>query len=153
MKHNISLWQKLRTRNCCLSGKHFLVNLCNYCMLSWKGRCAVDTLMALHNQLICRGQKIWWWCLFPHLWGFGDNVQPFIPHLRFCFLKWRLACTLMPLFRPGSVHIGSASCDDCDQVFPDKLRVSLFPDRFPHYAWTAAESAHSDFTGQRSLRV
>ena len=34
-------------------------------------------------------------------------------------------------------------------MFPDELRVSSFPDRFPHYAWTAAESAHSDFTGLR----
>ena len=35
-------------------------------------------------------------------------------------------------------HSGSASGDDCDRVFPDELRVSSFPDRFPHYAWTAA---------------
>ena len=42
--------------------------------------------------------------------------------------------TLIPLFRPGSVHSGLASSDDCDRVFPDKLRVSSLPDRFPHYA-------------------
>ena len=42
--------------------------------------------------------------------------------------------TLIPLLRPRSVHSGSA----CDRVFPDELRVSSFPDRFPHYAWTAA---------------
>ena len=41
--------------------------------------------------------------------------------------------TLIPLFKPGSVHSGSASCDDCGRMFPDKLRVSSFPDRFPHY--------------------
>ena len=46
---------------------------------------------------------------------------------------------------PGSVHSGSASRDDCGRMFPDKLRVSSFPYRFPHYAWTAAWSAHSDF--------
>ena len=57
--------------------------------------------------------------------------------------------TLIPLFRPGSVHIGSASWYDCDRVFPDELRVSSFPDRFPHYAWTAAQSAHSDFLGSK----
>ena len=57
--------------------------------------------------------------------------------------------TLIPLFRPGSVHNGSASWDDCDLVFPDELRVSSFPDRFPHYAWTAAQSAHSDFVGSK----
>ena len=38
--------------------------------------------------------------------------------------------TLIPLFRPGSVY-NCAARDDCDGVFPDELRVSLFPDRFP----------------------
>ena len=31
-----------------------------------------------------------------------------------------------------------------------ELRVSSFPDRFPHYAWTAASSTHSDFVGSRA---
>ena len=48
---------------------------------------------------------------------------------------------------PGSVHSGSASWDDCGQMFSDKLRVSSFPDRFPHYVRTAAWSAHSDCVG------
>ena len=34
-------------------------------------------------------------------------------------------------------------------MFPDKLRVSSFPDRFPHYVRTAAKSAHSNFVGSR----
>ena len=34
-------------------------------------------------------------------------------------------------------------------MFPDELRVSSFPDRFPHSAWTAAQSAHSYFDGSR----
>ena len=59
------------------------------------------------------------------------------------------SCTLIPLFRPGSVPSDSVSWDDCDWVFPDKLRVSLFPNRFPHYAWIAAQTAHSDFIGSR----
>ena len=46
--------------------------------------------------------------------------------------------TLIPLYRPGSVHSGSASWDDYEQVFPDDLRVSLFPDSFPHYTWTSS---------------
>ena len=45
--------------------------------------------------------------------------------------------TLIPLFMTGSVHSGSANWDDCGRIFPDKLRVSSFPDMFPHYAWTA----------------
>ena len=43
-----------------------------------------------------------------------------------------------PLFMLGSVHSGSASRDDCGRMFPDELGVSSLPDRFPHYAWTAA---------------
>ena len=42
--------------------------------------------------------------------------------------------TLIPLIRPGSVYSGSASLDDCGRLFPDKLRVSTFSGRFPHYA-------------------
>ena len=45
---------------------------------------------------------------------------------------------LIPFFWPGSVHGGSASWDNYDKVFPDKLRVSSFPDRFPHFARTVA---------------
>ena len=57
----------------------------------------------------------------------------------FFFFKVEISsCTLIPLFRPGSVHSGLVSLDDCDRVFPDKLRVSSFPDRFARYAWTAA---------------
>ena len=37
-------------------------------------------------------------------------------------------CTLIPLFRSGSVHSGSASSDDCGLVFPEELCVSSFPD-------------------------
>ena len=47
-------------------------------------------------------------------------------------------CTLTPLFRPGSVHSGSASWDDCGHAFPDELHESSFLNWFPHYAWTAA---------------
>ena len=66
------------------------------------------------------------------------------------FLKWRLAREkFFPLFRPGSVHSGSASLDDCDRVFPDELLASSIPDRFPHSAWTAASSTYSDFDGSR----
>ena len=42
--------------------------------------------------------------------------------------------TLIPLFTSGSVHSGSASWDDHGRMFQDKLRVSSFPDRFPHHA-------------------
>ena len=45
----------------------------------------------------------------------------------------------------GSVHSGSASRDDCGRM---TLTMNIsFPDRFPRYAWIAAQSAHSDFVG------
>ena len=55
----------------------------------------------------------------------------------FFFLVEISSTTLIPLFRPESVNSGSASWDDCGPVFPGELRVSSFPDRFPHYAWTS----------------
>ena len=97
----------------------------------------------------------WWWCwLFPRVQGFYENVRQFIPRQRFFFpfffFKVEISSRkLIPLLRPRSVHSGSASRDDCNRVFPDELRVSSCPDSFPHYAWTAAESAHSDFVGSR----
>ena len=55
----------------------------------------------------------------------------------------------MQIFMPASVHGGSASGDDYGRMFPDKLRVNSFLDRFPHCAWTTAQSAKSDFVGSR----
>ena len=56
---------------------------------------------------------------------------------------------LILLFRPGSVHSGWASRGNCGRLLPDELRVCSFPDRFPHYACTAARSAHPDIVGSR----
>ena len=68
----------------------------------------------------------------------------------FFFFKVEISLgTPLQLFMPGSVHSGSASSHVCGRVFPDMLRVSSFPDRFPHHAWTAAYSAHSDFDRSR----
>ena len=45
----------------------------------------------------------------------------------FCYVEVEISSrTLIPLFRPGSVHSGSASWDDCGLAFPDELRVTLF---------------------------
>ena len=89
--------------------------------------------------------KFLFWSLlvvaFPCLRGFWENVWPFIPCLRFfvVFFKVEISSrTLIPLFMSGSVHSGSASWDDRSRMLPDKLRVSSFPNRFPHYAWTAS---------------
>ena len=68
--------------------------------------------------------RIWGKCLTTHS----------LLHL-FFFFKWKLDCTLIPLSRPGLVHSrGSSSWDNSGRVFPAQLHVSLFPDRFPHYA-------------------
>ena len=68
-----------------------------------------------------------------------ENSFPACAFFFFFFLKVEISSrTLIPLFRPGSFHSGSASSDDCDRLFPEELRVSSFPDGLPHYAWTAA---------------
>ena len=78
-----------------------------------------------------------------------DNSFPACAFFFFLFFKMEISShKLIPLFRPGSVHSGSASWDDCDRVFPHELCVK-FPDRFPHSACTAAKSAHSDFVGSK----
>ena len=50
----------------------------------------------------------WWW-LFPSVRGFLENVRQFIPCLPpspFFFKVEISSRTLIPLFRPGSVHTG-----------------------------------------------
>ena len=68
---------------------------------------------------------------------FGRMTIHSPPVLFFYFLVEISLHKLIPLSRPGSVHTGSASQDDCDRMFPDKLHVGLFPERFPHSAWTS----------------
>ena len=75
--------------------------------------------------------------LHATIWGECSTIQS--PPALIFFFKVEISLrTLIPLLRPGSVHSGSASLDDCDGVFPDELRVSSFPDRFSDNAWTAA---------------
>ena len=83
-------------------------------------------------------------------WGECSTIHspPAFFFLFFFYVEIILS-TLIPLFTPGSVHSGSAGWDHCGRVFPDKLHVSQLPDRFPHYTWTAALSAHSDFLVSR----
>ena len=76
---------------------------------------------------------------------FLENVRPFISCLFFFSLFLEVESSLrllIPFFRLGSAHSGSACLDDCGCVFPDESSVSSLPDRFPHYAWTVAQSAH-----------
>ena len=76
------------------------------------------------------------------------HFQPplcFILFIHFIYFEVEIRSRpLILLFMPGSVHSGSASCDDCCRMFPDKLRVSSFPDRFPTLCLDS-DIAHSDF--------
>ena len=88
--------------------------------------------------------RIWGECLINHS----------LPVLFFFFFKVEISsCTLIPLFRPGSIHSGSASRDESDQAFPDELCASLFPDR----SHTMPGQWHSQPTptslGQRCMHV
>ena len=67
-----------------------------------------------------------------------DYLFPASSFLFVCLFEVEISSrTLIPVFRSGSLHSGLASWDDCGRVFPDKVRVSSFPDRFPYYACTA----------------
>ena len=61
--------------------------------------------------------------------------------------------TLISLFKLGSVHSGSASSDDCGQMFPDVLHVSSFPAS----SSTVSAQQHSQPTltslGQGCIRI
>ena len=90
--------------------------------------------LTCHGKMVVMVMVVMVMVAFPCERGFEENVQPFIPSLCFFFFKLEIrSCTLIPLFMPESVHTGSASWNNCGQVFPDKLHVSSFPNRFPHY--------------------
>ena len=56
-------------------------------------------------------------------------------------------------FRSGSVHGRPVSWDNCGWVFLVKLRVSSFPDRFLHYAWTQHSQPIPTLLSQGCMRV
>ena len=81
-----------------------------------------------------------WRCLFRHLWGFLENVQPFIPCLCFFFFQVEISsCTLISLFRPGPVHSGSASRDDQQQLNALNSRLWQSSEMFVFNIWASRE--------------
>ena len=104
----------------------------------------VSWLWTLHLN-----QSKWWWWLLLACEDFAGSFDKFISQLSFFFF-FKVAvssCTPIPLLLPGSVHNGSTNWDDFDQVFSDKLHVSLFPwhcDRFPTNAYTVPTPARLD---------
>ena len=64
------------------------------------------------------------------VWGECSTIHspPALPPPFFSFVKVEISSrTLIPLFRTGSIHSGSASWDECGRAFPDDLRVRSFP--------------------------
>ena len=123
---------------------------------SFKGM-GVYKLTGLNPSDQLRLHHIVWWWLFPFWQRFQENVRPFIPALFFSFFFFKVEIslrTLIPLFRPGSVHNGSVSdsvsWDICGQVFSDELCVSLFPDRFQHYDY---DGWNMEGSGQTNLLI
>ena len=97
-----------------------------YCPLSMHRR---SDLYLFFNVFLALWWWWWWWWLFPRLQGFLEIVRPLIPRLRsFLYYREISSRTLIPFFM----------LDDRGRMFPDKLHVNSFPDRFPHYAWSAA---------------
>ena len=100
---------------------------------------------------------------FSDLWLYGGGGTFFSSRVRnwgdcltvhsppaLLFLKWFFEVEismrkLIPLFRPGSVHGGSASWDGCNRAFPDELHVISFPGKTP----TLCLDSGIDFDGSR----
>ena len=60
--------------------------------------------------------------------GFGLRLDKLFPACAFIFQNGdELARAPIPVLRPGSVHSGWASWDECERAFLDELRVSSFP--------------------------
>ena len=79
-----------------------------------------------------------------------DNSFPVCAFVFLFLIKWRLArAHVFHSLGQDQSTVAQRSETTIDRVFPDELRVSSFPGRFPHSAWTAASSAHSDFDGSR----
>ena len=96
-------------------------------------------------ESVLRRYQNWWWWLFPCLRGFGGRFDDSFPSWVFvcllllfflfdclfvclfvCLSRDQLASINSTFLRPGSVHSGLASWDDCGRMFPDELRVSSF---------------------------
>ena len=88
-----------------------------------------------------------WWCdgggggfllTCENFVGMFNHLFPTCAFFFFFFEVEISLHTLIWLYRPESAHSGSESLGNSGWVFPDKLCVSSFPDRFPRYAWAAA---------------
>ena len=86
-----------------------------------------------------KAKELLWWSFLKckDLERMFDKSFPACTFLYVFFMEIS-SHTLIPLFRPGSIHSDSATWDNCNRVFPDELHVSSFPEGFQHYVWTVA---------------
>ena len=73
------------------------------------------------------GTLFWWWLFSSHARSLGEGSTIHSPPAIFFFKVEIRTCTPVSLFRPGSVHSGTTSRDDCGHVFPEELSVNSFP--------------------------
>ena len=99
-------------------------------IIQWDYRCHQDiSALSKHPVLHCNHTGVVAFSSLARIWGEYSTIHS-PPAL---FFKVKISSrTLIPLFIPWSVYSGPAIWDDCGGMFPDKLRVSSFPDRFPH---------------------
>ena len=116
------------------------------------GQCFCQKGYKLTEDNTCIGTPVWpvtwqlrWFvcgggCFFHACVDLWRMFNSSFPACFFFFFKVEISlCTLIPLFRPGSVHSGSVRWDNCGWIFPDESHVSLFPDRFPlRLCWVKA---------------
>ena len=90
-----------------------------------------DVVVAFSSRARIWGRKLVTWYLKPSqpqriVSGLGDCSTIHSSPALFFFKVEISSRTAIPPFRPGSVHSGSASWDDCARVFSYELRVSSF---------------------------
>ena len=80
------------------------------------------------RAILCRLVWLENWTVCGFLLVGKNYGERFVNFLNY-FLKVKISLHVpILLFRPGSVHNGSANWNDCGQAFPDNLCVAHFPD-------------------------
>ena len=141
--------------NFCNNSWLFAYRMAHRCCAPWSKLCKISCLNTFHwistdscfalipiSILLGSLELSWWhvhkweenWKILKYRIGrdiflackeFGGRFDDSFPACTFfkTEISWHSS---IPLFRPGSVHGGSASWDDCGQASPDESHVSLF---------------------------
>ena len=70
----------------------------------------------------------------------AEGLTQHFPPVHFFFFKWRSAHAHQFNFRPGSVHSGSVSWDNCGWTFSDELHASFFAWKAPTLCLNSTDS-------------